>query len=269
MDAALLAAGQGDIVMRGILAAAFVVVASALEAQTGSVSGVVRSGGAHLANARAILDTTREVRTDATGRFRFADVTTGRHTLSVLALGMTPYSVNLIVASNDTLDFEVVLVKSVILDSVLIEGSTVREQFARAYADRKKMGIGKFMDSTEVKKFAEVRQALLFVPGIRVGIPATGTASVTRGGGPEEEQFVMFTSSVGTLCKPNVWIDGQNWGMDQGPMRTIRPDDVAGVEVYTRGLLIPDEFQPRGIERGCGALVIWTKRFWPQGKGKP
>ena len=246
------------------LLAVFVFAAPAAPQQTGIIAGTVRSSGAVIANARAILDTTRELRTDSTGRFRFRDVAVGRHTRSVLALGMTPYSVNVIVAANDTLDFEVGLVKSVVLDSVIVEGSTVRQEFARAYADRKRMGIGKFMDSAEVKKFAEVRQALLFIPGIRIGKPPPG-----QRGGAEEERTLTFTSAFGTLCWPNIWIDSQNWGMDQGTIRTLRPDDIAGIEVYTRESLIPDAFRQRGIERGCGALVIWTKRFWPQGKGKP
>ena len=220
---------------------------------TGIIAGTVRSSGAAVANARAVLDTSREVRTDSAGRFRFTDVAAGRHTLSVLSLGMTPYSVNVIVAANDTLDFEVVLVKTVVLDSVLVEGSTVRQGFVRAYEDRKRVGLGKYMDSTEIRKFSKVDQALLFIPGIRRS---------------KQRDTVWFTNGSGTLCLPNVWIDMQNWGTEQGVLVTMSPDNVAAVEVYTRALLIPAEFTPRGFDKGCGALVIWTKRFWPQGKGK-
>ena len=238
---------------RLLLAASFVAAPVAAQ-QTGSVFGTVRSGGAPLQNARAVLDTARELRTDSAGRFQFRDVAAGRHTLSVLALGMTPYSVNLIVPAGDTLDFEVVLVKSVVLDSVIVEGSTVRQGFARAYEDRKRVGLGKYMDSLEVRKFGVIRQALLFIPGVRC---------------EKACENVMFRNSMGALCLPNVWIDNQNWGIDQGVIRTTRPDDIMGIEVYTREALMPDEFKQRGLDRGCGALVIWTRRLWPQGKGKP
>jgi hypothetical protein len=222
-------------------------------AQHGDIVGTVRTAGAPVANARAVLDTSRESRTDSIGRFHFREVAAGRHTLSVFSIGATPYSVNLIVAAHDTLDFEVVLVKSVVLDSVIVEGSTVRQGFARAYEDRKRVGLGKYMDSTEVRKFGVVRQALLFIPGIRC---------------KHWCDLVYFTDAMGVLCLPNLWIDNQNWGTDQGILETTRPDDIMGVEAYTRAALIPDEFKARGIDRGCGALVVWTRRLWPPGKRK-
>src|SRR3954471_24455848 len=94
--------------MIGLLAAT---AGSAGAQQTGDIVGTVRMAGAPVANARAILDTTRELRTDSAGRFQFRDVSPGRHTLAVLSIGATPYSVNVIVAPRDTLEFEVVLVK--------------------------------------------------------------------------------------------------------------------------------------------------------------
>jgi hypothetical protein len=223
-------------------------------AQAGTIAGTVRTATAAVANARAILDKTVETRSDSAGRFQFRDVPAGRHTLEVLAIGTTPYSVNLILAASDTLDFEVVLVKTVTLDSVLVEGSTVRQGFVRAYEDRKRLGLGKYLDSMEVKKFGEVRQALLFVQGIRAN-------------GRDRENRVYYSDNRGGLCLPNVWIDMQNWGLEQGVLGTMSPDNVAAIEVYTHAL-VPDEFKARGLERGCGALVIWTKRFWPQRKGK-
>jgi hypothetical protein len=172
----------------------------------------------------------------------------------VLAIGATPYSANVIVRANDTLDFEVVLVKTVVLDSVVVEGSTVRQGFARAFEDRKRVGVGKYMDSLEVRKFGIIREALLFIPGVRCQHTC---------------DTVYFRDSMGILCLPNIWVDNQNWGKDQEVLRPMRPGDIMGIEVYTRDALIPDQFKQRGIERGCGALVIWTRRFWPQGKSKP
>jgi hypothetical protein len=221
--------------------------------------GTVRTAAGVVANARAVLDGTREARTDAAGRFQLRDVAAGRHSLAVLSLGMTPYTANVIVPANDSLDFEIVLVKTVILDSVIVEGSTVRQGFARAFEERKKVGLGKFMDSLEVRKFGEVHLALQFMPGVRAN-PKSSPGAFT-------DSTVLFTSLTGAMCAPNVWIDMVNWGKDQGAIRTMRTDDILGIEVYARG--VPEEFQPYGLEKGCGALVIWTRRLWPQGKGKP
>jgi hypothetical protein len=236
--------------------AGLAVLPTAGGAQSGTISGTVRTGGGPAANARALLDSAREVRTDSLGRFVFREVAPGRHVLSVFAIGATPYSVNVILAPRDTLDFDVVLVKSVVLDSVVVEGSTVRQEFVRGYAERKRMGVGKFMDSIEVRKFGVIREALLFIPGIRCVKTCVS---------------VVFRDEMGSVmgCQPNLWVDNQYWGTDQEVLRPMRPGDVMGIEAYTRESLIPDQFKPRGVERGCGALVIWTRRFWPQGRGKP
>lgn len=248
------ARGHSRVISASALAAVALVAALAAAAgaqTTGSIAGVVRTATGPLSDARAILDGTREARTDTVGRFAFHQVAPGRHTLHVLSLGTAPYKVDVIIRANDTLRFEVLVERIVTLDSVLVEGSTVRQGFVRAFEDRKRVGLGRFLDSAEVRKFGAVRQALLFVPSVRAN---------------KNSDSVFFSNAVGALCLPNVWIDMQNWGTDQGVLRTMRTGDVMAVEVYPRTILIPDEFRPRGLDRGCGALVIWTRRFWPQGK---
>jgi hypothetical protein len=216
--------------------------------QTGVIAAVVRSGPDLVANARAILDTTRQARTDAEGRFELTGVAPGLHRLVVLAIGARPYDVNLVVTAADTLRFDISLERVVMLDSVLVEGSTVRQQFARAFEDRKRVGLGRFIDSLQVRSFALVPQAVSFVPGVKY-----------------KNGKILFGVYE---CSPNVWIDNVNWGTDQDVLKTTAPRDIMAVEVYTRDLLIPEEFRARGFEQGCGALVVWTRRLWPQGRGK-
>jgi hypothetical protein len=224
--------------------------ASANAQQTGVITGIVRTTRGPVANARAILDAMREARTDSSGRFRLANVPVGKHSLEVLAIGTTPFKVDVIVPAGDTIDFEVLLERVVLLDSVRVEGSTVRQGFVRDYEDRKRAGMGRFLDSSQIKSFAVVPQAVSFVNGVRY-----------RNGA------IFFTTASGADCAPNVWIDKVNFDAEQGELKMMRPDDVMAIEVYTRSALIPDEFRPRRAG-GCGALVVWTRRLWPQGKDR-
>ena len=220
---------------------------------TGSLAGSVRTVAGPVADARAILDGTREERADSVGRFAFHRVPAGRHKLHILSLGTSPFVIDVIIKANDTLRFDFTVDRVTTLDSMVIEGSTVRQGFVRAFEDRKRVALGRFMDSTEVRKFGRVDQALQFIPGVRRN---------------RSSDSVFFSDGLGNLCRPNVWIDMQNWGTEQGVLKTMRPDDVVAIEAYTRTILIPEEFKQRGLDRGCGALVIWTRRLWTQGRVK-
>ena len=215
------------------------------------VEGTIRSGAAPVSNAPVLLDGGRETRTDTGGTFRFRNVRVGIHTVEVRSIGKAPVTFAVDVKGDDTVRAEVDLEKITMLDSMLVEGSTVRQGFVKAYEERKRTGLGRYLDSTEIRKFARVQQALSFVPNVR----------------SEKKDTIKFGTAIGS-CLPNVWIDKENWGLEQAVLATLRPDDIMAIEVYTRQGLIPDEFRPRGREMGCGALVVWTRRFWPQGKGK-
>src|SRR4051812_47414874 len=71
--------------------------------QSGVIAAVVRAGSDPVPNARAVLDTSREARTDASGRFELAGVAPGRHRLVVLSIGARPYDVSVVVPAGDTL----------------------------------------------------------------------------------------------------------------------------------------------------------------------
>ena len=213
----------------------------------GLLTGIVRSASGPVVEAAVFLDGGRETRTDSAGAFSFRNVRVGDHTVEARSIGLAPLKRAFAMTAGDTVRVELVMEKITALDSMLIEGSTIRLGFVRAYEDRKRLGLGQFLDSTQVRNFAMVGQAVSFMRSVhyRNGIVTFGTER----------------------CLPNVWIDRVNWGRDQGILRTMAPSDVMAVEVYTRSV-IPEEFRPRGRDRTCGALVIWTRRLWPQGKGK-
>ena len=56
------------------------------------------------------------------------------------------------------------------------------------------------------------------------------------------------------VCVPRVYVDGVV--MAEGWEATVAPDDILGLEIYSRGSLVPSRFG--GGSAGCGAIVIWT-----------
>jgi hypothetical protein len=224
-------------------------VAPVMAQAAGTIAGTLRTASAVVTDARVQLDSTRETRSDSGGRFVFPDVPYGRHTLRVLSIGTTPFQIDVLVDRRDTIAFELVLEKIALLDSVVVQGSTVRQVFVREYEDRRRVGMGRYLDSTQIKPFARVGQALSFVTGVRY-----------------RKDTVFLSNAMGGTCLPNVWIDKMQYGNDPDAIRMLRPDDIMAIEVYQRATLMPTEFRPGKRDTGCGALVIWTRRFWPTGK---
>ena len=60
----------------------------------------------------------------------------------------------------------------------------------------------------------------------------------------------------GRRCVANVVIDGAIWGDDPdlASVDDVHPNDVGAIELYYGGGAPPE------YDRGCGAVVIWTKR---------
>jgi hypothetical protein len=225
-------------------------ISSARGQGTGTIAGTVRTTSGPVADARVFLDASLEARTDSAGGFTFRNVRPGEHSLDVRSIGSARIVREVTLKAGETISPEFVLEKITTLDSVVVEGSTVRQGIVRAYEDRKRVGMGRYLDSSQVRSFAKMSQALSFVPNVL-----------------SKNDTVKFGTPFGA-CLPNIWIDNVKFGADPDVLRLMQPDDVVAVEVYLRQALVPEEFQPRGRQNGCGALVVWTKRFWPE-KRKP
>ena len=115
-------------------------------------------------------------------------------------------------------------------------------------------------------------------PGARIeeSHPLVGSLAAAHAevfGGEPERDVTRWFSDASVLSRYG--IATVNYGTSSG-----LPDPELGenleidglvktAEVYARAILIPEEFKPQGFDRGCGALVIWTRRFWPEGKKRP
>lgn len=87
------------------------------------------------------------------------------------------------------------------------------------------------------------------------------------GGNPADElsggtslalQGTITMRAGGRNCLPTIYIDGiRQWPGDQELLWYMAPADIAVMEVYPRGMLVPAEFLI--LNSTCGAIVVWTK----------
>ena len=74
--------------------------------------------------------------------------------------------------------------------------------------------------------------------------------------GPSIGQFsLLFETPSGATCVPNFYIDGRKGALHE--LYAFIPEQLAGVEVYSRPSIVPSRFANPMSE--CGAVVVWTK----------
>jgi hypothetical protein len=175
----------------------------------------------------------------------------------VRAIGYFPESrtVDLVADRPASLHVRLATLRSV-LDTVRVTASRVFSSDRNGFERRRRsLAHGKFFDQDDVTRLrpGSVVQLLHRVPGISITGDAFDSALLMRD---------MYT---GGYCTPTVYIDGaairdltarevDSW---------VRPDEIAGMEIYSRAGGAPAEFTRLD---GCGAVVVWTKRPTPRPK---
>ena len=171
----------------------------------------------------------------------------------------------------DTLVVEVLLVRQGIqrLEPLEVAGRVpVPRGIGReAFEERRRMGFGKFIDSTVLRR-SEHRQ----VPDMLHGIPGIRAVRyreclTSRDCGPTEVR-VTSTRAVshrdGGYCWMTVMVDGVTLyrsGEIRPPpdlSREFRVADLESIEIYRSTAEVPGEFG--GVGGGCGVIVFWSRR---------
>jgi len=226
---------------------------------------------------------------DTRGAFRFERVTPGRYFVVVRRLGFVP----------ESLAFDVPLASGAFviiplreaaqpLDTVSVTGRDellARGKLAGFY-ERKKFGMGRFLEEKDIEKFLTRRLADIIVarmPGTRAVRSARGGMAAYIATVRMAPRALVGASSAGsapaggamssrsprpTQCFPDVYLDGvvvYSSGLesekDVGDVRfdvnSIDPAHVSAIEFYGGPAQMPAQFNRTGS--ACGALLIWTK----------
>lgn len=250
-------AGRELLVGRGEAAVAVQVPASEsgnmpVRRGTARLAGQVRSAdGAPLDRATITLfgSTARDT-TGRDGRFALEALPAGTHTLEARVIGWIPQRVTVDLTSGAADTVVVTLTERVTtLAPVSIAGrsqstGTVMQEFMR----RRRQGTGRFLTADQIEKRAafSVGDLLRAVPGVRI------------------ENNLFDQNIFVRNCTPHVFIDDtylQNGASTLSYL--VRPEEVAGIEVYSSLVSTPPQFQRMdagaGVGGGCGSIVVWTK----------
>jgi hypothetical protein len=213
---------------------------------TASLSGVILgTADAPVEGAEArVRGTARSTRTDAKGHYSLAGLPAGTQVLEVRRVGyeVAESSVDLRSEASTTRDVRLRRV-IVTLDSMRVVAT--RSKYPE-FADHQKLAVGGiFLGPDRI-----VRERVSFTSDIVAKLPGFRVVQ-SHGRG------VVYSIRQGTPCRVNVVIDGVNvltsdWSAIS--VDDVQPIEVGAIEAYRAGEIAPETY-----DRGCGAVVIWTK----------
>lgn len=231
-----------------------------------TVRGIVKDErGRPLVNALVVLaaaDTA--VRTDAGGRFQIGNAPAGTQQIEVRQLGLGAVSRVVQLESNKTFEVDFTLSPATVLSTVNVRGNRVGFD-QNSYLTRKKVGFGRFVESAELVKRADLVGALRYVPGLMVEL-----------NGFDFNLFTTRRKPLGGRCSPTIVIDGvpemrmtngSTIPLDGSPpppptapsmLTTLNLRDVVAIEFYASQAGIPLQYSMQG-GFDCGMLLVWTK----------
>jgi hypothetical protein len=212
----------------------------------------------------------RQVYTNASGHFSFADVPRGDHVLLFRSVGFRPVRYMARVLGTDTVLANARLVAfAVTLEPVKVTAPSPSSSMGvGGFTERRNLGFGVFVDSSELRRNDNIRLGDLMgrLPGVQVQRSRDGIYAVSMSQvGPFGERCPMSLMVDGALLYRSVGIQMHTKESVPGP-REMPPDlnsflglsDLQAVEIYRRASEVPLEFGGRTAV--CGIIVLWTRR---------
>jgi hypothetical protein len=230
--------------------------------ETGSIAGYVTGeDGRPLISAHvAVVGERAATITDGRGHFSLRGMDAGRHVIEVSFLGYRTERFEVTVASPGAQQLDVALeVAALQLEGVRVGVPTGNGFSAsmQGFEERRARGTGHFFSSREIAAMQPrlVTDVLRRVPGFAV------EGSGGNFGTGQRAQTARSTGIAGARpCPVLYYLNGQPFPLprDMGINHFVRPDEIAGIEVYSGTSRVPPQFASSISNSRCGVVVIWT-----------
>lgn len=238
------------------------------------IRGRVRADSTRAAIPFAVVELrgVRSTQASVSGIYSISDLPAGSYTVIARAVGYRPFELPLDVAAGDTVDVDLLLLRSATqlapLEVVAPAGRALGKM--TRFEDHRKAGLGRFYDRQALIKqgdSAVLAGLLRGTAGIRLiqlPSPCTGAAAASaRGVGSMEVPARMscLGSPMYMGCYLTIMIDGVmvwTWGEPDPPnVEDINLGEFQAVEVYRGPSEVPIELNR--TSSACGMLVLWTR----------
>jgi len=221
-----------------------------------TVSGrILSSDDRPLANARVLLEgSDATATTNDRGEFALGGLPSGSQTLIARALGFLPERRTVHLLTGHAPNEVVVRLTSLkrLVDTVRVTARRVYTTDANGFESRRRAGQGHYIDRAQIdrQQATTASDLLRMVP--RVEVLASGVGFFGH--------VVAFRKPFAFegYCRPDLYVDG--YLFPSGDMEiddVVIPDDIEGIEVYTKPGLAPAQFTNN--MSGCGSIVVWTR----------
>lgn len=211
-------------------------------------------------------------RTNDRGEFRLADVAPGKHQVIARRFGYGPLDTYVSFTANETVDRTIFLTRIAMLDTMNVTGQAVRRgNGLGAFEERRRLGLGKFIDSTELRKNENRRlgDLLANMSGVRmVAPPVCGANGLAHPFCVMNGTSRVAFNNRGSGCPMQVVVDGATvyrakegdkaWAYMFDVTNFLSVSSLAAVEVYRTVAEVPVEYGGGGSI--CGLLMLWTRR---------